>query len=85
MPAGHGQNDAIMITQASRASYQIRNIAGCACAENAGNVYPPPQINDPDMYRFPLKSVLGGNVPGIPGAYATRNFAYLVRGPLRGM
>ena len=23
-----------------------------------------------------------GNVPGIPGAYATRNFTYLVRGPL---
>ena len=23
----------------------------------------------------------GGNVPGIPGACATRNFAYLVRGP----
>ena len=24
----------------------------------------------------------GENVPGIPGAYTTRNFAYLVRGPL---
>ena len=23
----------------------------------------------------------GGNVPGIPGACATRHFAYLVRGP----
>ena len=26
----------------------------------------------------------GENVPGIPGACATRNFAYLVRGPCRG-
>ena len=25
----------------------------------------------------------GENVPGIPGAFTTRNFAYLVRGPLR--
>ena len=66
MPAGHGQNDAIMITQASRASYQIHNIVGCACAGNAGNVYPPPQINDPDMYRFPLKSVVGETFPAFP-------------------
>ena len=40
------------------ASYQIRKIAGCACAGNAGNVF-----------------------PGNPGACATRNFTYLVRGP----
>ena len=26
----------------SWASYQIRKIAGCACAGNAGNVFPPP-------------------------------------------
>ena len=25
----------------------------------------------------------GENVPGIPGVCATRNFTYLVRGPLR--
>ena len=31
--------------------------------------------------RFPLNSAAGGNVPGIPGACATRNFTYLVRGP----
>ena len=31
--------------------------------------------------RFPLKSAAGENVPGIPGACATRNFTYLVRGP----
>ena len=31
--------------------------------------------------RFLLKSAAGENIPGIPGACATRNFAYLVRGP----
>ena len=30
--------------------------------------------------RFPLKSVTGENVPDIPGACATHNFMYLVRG-----
>ena len=35
--------------------------------------------------RFPLNSAAGGNVPGIPGTCATRNFAYLVRGPLHNM
>ena len=30
---------------------------------------------------FSLKSVAGENVPGIPGACATPNFTYLVRGP----
>ena len=33
--------------------------------------------------RFPLKSAAGENVPGIPGACATCNFTYLVRGPLQ--
>ena len=28
---------------------------------------------------------MGGNVPGIPGACATRNFTYLARGPLGNM
>ena len=32
--------------------------------------------------RFSLKSAAGENVPGIPGACATCNFTYLVRGPL---
>ena len=31
--------------------------------------------------RFPLNSTVGENVPGIPGACATRDFTYLVRGP----
>ena len=74
------------------ASYQIRKIAGCACAGNAGNVFPATagkrsrhasrHVRDARAvmhagianYRFPLKSVLGENVPGIPGACATRNF-----------
>ena len=74
---------------------------GCACAGNAGNVFPVTAgersrhasrhvrharavmhagiVN----YRFPLKSAAGENVPGIPGACATCNFTYLVRGPCR--
>ena len=31
-------------------SYQIR-IVGCACAGNAGNVFPPPLVSDPDMHQ----------------------------------
>ena len=33
------------------ASYQIRKSAGCACAWNAGNVFPAPQVSDPDMHH----------------------------------
>ena len=32
------------------ASCQIRKIAGCACAGNDGNVFPPPRVSDPDMH-----------------------------------
>ena len=38
------------------ASYQIRNTVGCACAGNAGNVFPTtdfqrkPLVSDPDMH-----------------------------------
>ena len=81
------------------ASYQIRKISGCACAVNAGNVFPrhrfqrKPLVIDPDMHHGTcVKHVPwcmsgsitndgGENVPSIPGACATRNFAYLVRGP----
>ena len=41
----------------SWASYQIRKIAGCACAGNAGNVFPrhrlqrKPLVSDPDMHH----------------------------------
>ena len=33
------------------ASYQIRKIAGCTCAGNAGNVSPSPRVSDPDMHH----------------------------------
>ena len=78
------------------ASYQICKIAGCACAGNAGNVFPAtnfkgnqPLVSDPGMHRgtrvthvpWSMSGSLtrggGENVPGIPGACATRNFAYL--------
>ena len=66
---------------------------GCACAGNAGNVFPATRDSDPAGWctcrdacrdRYPAVSVevVGGeNVPGIPGACANRNFMYLVRGP----
>ena len=72
---------------------------GCACAGNAGNVFPVTAGKRSRHasrhvrharavmhagianYRFPLKSTAGENVPGIPGACATCNFTYLVRGP----
>ena len=71
---------------------------GCACAGNAGNVFPATagkQSRHASRHvcdaravmhagiansRFTLNSAAGGNVPGIPGACATRDFAYLVRG-----
>ena len=71
----------------------------CACAGNAGNVFPVTagarsrhasrhvrharavmHVGIANL-RFPLKSAAGENVPGIPGACATCNFTYLVRGP----
>ena len=74
-------------------------ICGCACAGNAGNVFPVTagkrsrhasrhvrharavmHVGIANQ-RFPLKSAAGENVPGIPGACATCNFPYLVRGP----
>ena len=73
---------------------------GCACAGNAGNVFPVTAGKRSRHasrhvrharavmhagianYRFPLKSAAGEYVPGIPGACATCNFTYLVRGPL---
>ena len=35
----------------SWASCQIRKIAGCACAGNAGNVFPPPWVSEPDKHH----------------------------------
>ena len=74
---------------------------GCACAGNAGNVFPVTagkrsrhasrHVRDARAvmhvgivnWRFLLKSAAGENVPGIPGACATYNLTYLVRGPLK--
>ena len=56
----------------------------------------PSQVRDPDMHHgtcvthvpscmmgsLSIEVGSGENVPGIPGACATRNFTYLVRGPL---
>ena len=80
-------------------SYQIRKIAGCACAGNAGNVFPTrrlqrkPLVSDHGTcvmhvpWCMPGSLTCGGgeNVPGFPGACAARNYTYLVRGPLQGM
>ena len=33
------------------ASCQMHKTVGCACAGNAGNVAPPPRVNDPDMHH----------------------------------
>ena len=72
----------ILLTHIPRASYQIRKMAGCACAGNAGNVFPLPRVGDSDMCHGTSFEVGGGeNVPGIPCACETRNFTYLVRGP----
>ena len=53
------------------ASYQIRKIAGCACAGNAGNVFPAhrlqgkPVVSDPGMHR----GTCGTHVPWcMPGS-----------------
>ena len=58
-----------------------------------GTLSAPPRISGPDMHHgtckthvpwcMPVSFEVGGgaNVPGIPGACATRNFTYLVRGP----
>ena len=83
------------------ASYQIRKIVGSACVGNAGNVFPAADFRrippDPGMHHGTCvmhvpwcmsgSLTLGGgeNVPGIPGACATRNSRYLVRGSLQSL
>ena len=82
------------------ASCEIRKIAGCACAGNAGNVFSATSgYNDPDMHHSTCVTHVPWCMPGSltngflwrrwrgkrsrhSGACATRNFAYLVRGPL---
>ena len=75
-------------------SYQIRKYAGCAYAGNAGNVFPATDfkwnrslaiqtcITARALRTESLTRGGGENVPGIPGACATRNNLDLVRGPL---
>ena len=91
------QGAADPVESISWASYQIRKIAGCACAGNAGNVFPTPRVSDSDMHQGTCVthvpwcmpgSLTSGflclwrvNIPGIPSTCATRNFTYLVRDP----
>ena len=71
--------------------YQTRKMAGCAFAGNAGNISQPLRVSDSDMPRCMLGSLTSdflcswwrGNIPGIPGACATRNFTYHKGGPCK--
>ena len=47
------------------ASYQIRKIAGCACAGNAGNVFPPLQVRYPDMHHGTCVTHVPWCMPGL--------------------
>ena len=46
------------------ASYQIRKIAGCACAGNPGKVFPPPRVSDPDMHHGTCMTHVPWCMPG---------------------
>ena len=73
----------------------MRKIAGCACAGNAGNDFPATHFKGNHQLVVPacitarasrtcrdrLTHRGGENIPGIPGACATRKFTYLARGP----
>ena len=56
-PLDHTQDGSVMWKEFPWASYQIRKIAGCACAGNAGNVSPrrrfqrKPLVSDPGMHH----------------------------------
>ena len=77
----------------SWASYQIRKIAGWACAWNVGDVFPATDFKgnrSPSRYVRYARAAMHvgianprwrGNVPSIPSACPTRNFAYLARRP----
>ena len=77
--------------RSSRASYPIRKIACCACAGNAGNVFPATDfkwnlVSDSGMHHgtcvthVPWWLTRGGG-ENVSGACATHNLAYLIRGP----
>ena len=46
------------------ASYQICKIAGCASAGNAGNVFPPPRVSDPEMHHGTCVTQVPWCMPG---------------------
>ena len=80
-------------TARSWASCQIRKIAGCACAGNAGNVSPrrrfqtKPLVSDPGMHHGTCVTHgiaylwWRGKRSRHSRRMRTRNFAYLARGP----
>ena len=48
----------------ARVSHQTRKFAGCACADNAGNISPPPRISDPVMHRGTCVTHVPWCIPG---------------------
>ena len=80
-------------------SYQICKIACCACAGNAGNVFPVTNFKGNRYLAIPacittrtwcmsgsLSAIGGENAPGTSGACAPCNFTYLARSPhLKGL
>ena len=46
------------------ASCQIRKGEGCACARNAGNVFPPPWVSDLDMHHGTCVTQVSWCMPG---------------------
>ena len=75
---------------------QICKIAGCACAGNAGNVFPATDFKENRWLAIPTcitarasrtcRDACRDRYPAVTGktlpACATRIFTYLVRGPL---
>ena len=79
-------------------SYPIGKIAGCACAGNAGNIFPAHRLQRKSLVSHSgmhhgtcvthvpwcmSVSLTRSGGETIPGVCATPNFTYLVRGPLR--
>ena len=55
------------------ASYQIRKMAGCACAGNVGNIFPrrriqrKPQVSDPGMHHGTCRDACRDCLPAVAG------------------
>ena len=68
-------------------SYQVRTVAGCACAGNAGNVFPrrrlqrKPLVSDPGMHHATCYPRLRGKRSRHSRRMRTHSFTYLARGP----